>query len=107
MYRRSILLMSAALPLFAACASVDTSETTTVQGVVETVDPGARELLLRGNGGAQSGALLTMVVGSQVQRLNEIHPGDKVNVSYYQAIAAQVVNVFSPTSQPFTHQSVI
>ncbi len=101
MYRRSILLMSAALPLFAACASVDTSETTTVQGVVETVDPGARELLLRGNGGAQSGALLTMVVGSQVQRLNEIHSGDRVNVSYYQAIAAQVVNVFSPTSQPF------
>jgi hypothetical protein len=93
--------MSAALPLLAACASVDTNQTTTAQGVVETVDPVSRELLLRGNGGAQSGALFSMVVGSQVQRLNEIHPGDKVNVSYYQALAAQVVNVFSPTSQPF------
>jgi len=106
MYRRSFLLASGLLPLLAACASVDTEQTTTVHGVVETVDPVSRELLLRGDAGAQSGALLSMVVGSHVQRLNEIHPGDMVTVSYYQALAAQVVNVFSPTSQPFAGVAV-
>jgi len=41
-----------------------------------------------------------------VQRLNEIHPGDRVTVTYYQAIAAQVVNVFSSTSEPFAGVAV-
>ena len=59
------------------------------------------ELLLRGAGGAQSGALLSVVVGPQVQRLDQIRSGDRVTVPYYQALAAQVVNVFSPQSQPF------
>jgi hypothetical protein len=96
-----MLFASAVLPFVAACQSVDVEQTTTMNGVVETVDPVARELLLRGAGGAQSGALLTMVVGPQVQRLNQIRSGDQVTVTYYQALAAQVVNVFSPTSQPF------
>jgi len=101
MYRRSILLASVVLPLVAGCQSLDVQQTTTMNGVVETVDPSSRELLLRGGGGAQSGALLSMIVGPQVQRLNEIRPGDRVAVTYYQAIAAQMVNVFSATSQPF------
>ncbi len=84
-----------------SCApSVDTSQTTTVVGVVETVDPVSRELLLRGNGGAQSGALLSMIVGAHVQRLNEIRPGDRVTVTYYQALAAQVVTVFTGKPSP-------
>ena len=69
--------------------------------MVETVDPVSRELLLRGAGGTQSGVLLTVVVGPQVQRLDQIRPGDRVTVTYYQALRAQVVNVFSPQSQPF------
>jgi hypothetical protein len=101
MYRRSILLASVFLPLVSACQSLDAQQTTTMHGVVETVDPGSRELLLRGDGGAQSGALLSMIVGTQVQRLNEIRPGDRVTVTYYQAIAAQMVNVFSSSSPPF------
>ena len=63
--------------------------------------PSSRELLLRGAGGAQSGVLLSMIVGPQVQRLNQIRPGDQVTATYYQALAAQMVNVFSRTSQPF------
>lgn len=106
MYRRTILLASAFLPLLAACASVDTEQTITMHGVVETVDPVSRELLLRGDAGSQSGALLSMIVGPQVQRLSEIHSGDKVMVTYYQALAAQVVSVFSPTSQPFAGVTV-
>ena len=107
LYRRTFFLAaSSTLALVAACASVDTQQTTTLNGVVETVDPVSRELLLRGQGGAQSGALLSMVVGPQVRRLDQIKPGDRVTVTYYQALAAQVVNVFSPQSQPFEGVSV-
>ena len=101
MYRRAVLLASAVLPFFAGCQSVDTQQTTTMHGVVETVDPVSRELLLRGDGGSQSGVLMSMVVGPQVQRLGEIRPGDPVLATYYQALAAQVVNVFSSSTPPF------
>jgi hypothetical protein len=102
LYRRTFFLTACStMALVTACASVDTQQTTTLNGVVETVDPVSRELLLRGQGGAQSGALLSMIVGPQVQRLDQIKSGDRVTVTYYQAIAAQVVNVFSSQSQPF------
>jgi len=107
MLRRTfVAATSSMLALVAACHSVDVQQTTTLNGVVETVDPVSRELLLRGQGGAQTGALLSMVVGPQVQRVNQIQPGDRVTVTYYQAIAAQVVNVFSSQSQPFEGVSV-
>ena len=102
MLRRTFLLASSTmLALVVACRSVDVQQTTTLNGVVETVDPVSRELLLRGAAGAQSGALLSMIVGPQVQRLDQIRPGDRVTVTYYQALAAQAVNVFSSQSQPF------
>ena len=101
MDRRTTLLGALVLPILASCRSVDTEQTTTVNAVVETVDPTSRELLLRGSGGAQSGALLSMVVSPRVQRLNQIRPGDRVTVQYYQALAAQAVTPFSRTSQPF------
>ena len=95
MNRRTVLLGSFALAALAGCASVDTQQTTTINAVVETVDPVAREILLRGDGGSQSGALLTMIVGNHVPRLNEIHAGDRVTVTYYQALAAQVASPLS------------
>ncbi len=101
MNRRSILLATLALPLLASCASVNTEQTTTIVAVVETIDPVAREILLRGDGGSQSGPLLSMVVGNAVQRLNEIHPGDTVTVSYYQALAAKVASPLAGTNQAF------
>ena len=103
MDRRATLLGALALPLLgaAACRTVDAEQTTTLNAVVETVDPTSRELLLRGAGGAQSGALVSMVVSPRVQRLNQIRPGDRVTVRYYQALAAQAVTPFSRTSQPF------
>ena len=101
MDRRATLIGALALPLLASCRSVDAEQTTTVNAVVETVDPASRELLLRGSGGAQSGALLSMIVGQRVQRLNQIRPGDRVTVKYYQALAAQAVTPFSRTSEPF------
>jgi hypothetical protein len=108
MKRRALLLSGCCLSLVGACqaSSVDAQQTTTINAVVETVDPISRELLLRGAGGAQSGRLLSVIVGSHVQRLDQIHPGDRVKVTYYEALAAQVVNVRSPTSQPFEGVSV-
>ena len=106
MRRRHVLLAVSCIPLLAACHSVEAEQTTTVTAVVETVDPISRELLLRGSGGAQSGALLSMIVSPHVQHLDQIRPGDRVTVTYYQALAAQVVNVFSPSSQPFEGVSV-
>ena len=100
MDRRATLLGALALPLLASCRSVDTEQTTTVNAVVETVDPASRELLLRGSGGAQSGALLSMIVGQRVQRLNQIRPGDRVTVQYYQALAAQAVTPFRAPASP-------
>src|SRR3954453_8922312 len=100
MKRRSLLLGFAGASLLSACVSVDTEQTTTINAVVETVDPNSRELLLRGDAGAQSGRLLSMVVSPRVQRLGQIRPGDHVTVTYYQAIAANLVNVFSGSPPP-------
>ena len=64
MKRRALLLSGCCLSLVGACqsSSVDAEQTTTINAVVETVDPISRELLLRGAGGAQSGRLLSMIV---------------------------------------------
>jgi hypothetical protein len=106
MNRRTTLLAGLAVPLLASCRSVDTEQTTTLNAVVETVDPASRELLLRGGGGTQSGALMSMVVSPRVQRLNQIRPGDRVTVQYYQALAAQAVTPLSRSSQPFENVAV-
>ena len=97
MQRRSLLL----LPLLAACASVDVEQVTTVVGVVETVDRQTREVLLRGQGGAQTGMLLTVIAGRGVQRFDEVRPGSRVTVSYYQALAAQVARPLESSPEPF------
>jgi hypothetical protein len=99
MDRRSLLLLPLGLSALAACASVDTDQVTTMVGVIETVDQTAREVLIRGDGGAQSGALLTMVAGRNVARLNMLRPGDRVTVRYYQALAARVASPLSTAPQ--------
>src|SRR4051812_42392017 len=106
MIRRYLLIASAVLPLLAGCASVNTQQTTTLNAVVETVDPVAREILLRGDGGSQQGALVTMEVSPAVRRLNEIRPGDHVIATYYQAIAAQVANPMSQATSAFAGATI-
>lgn len=102
MKRRPLLL----LPFLAACQSMETDRTTTLVGVVETVDPRSRELLLRGQAGAQTGKLLTVIAGRAVRRLDQVKPGDRVTVRYYQALAAQAVRPGAPGSQPFAGAAV-
>lgn len=101
MKRRHLLALPMTLPLLAACASVDTEQTTILRGVIETVDPATREVLVRGAAGAQSGALLTMIAGRAVTRFSELRPGDNVTVVYFQAIAARVARPLS-TARPAT-----
>jgi len=99
--RRHLLPAPAALGALAACQSVEAEQITTLAGVIETVDVQAREVLLRGQAGAQSGALLTFVAGRGVARLNQLRPGDRVTVRYYQAIAARAVTPLSEAQPPF------
>ena len=100
MQRRSLFLAFGGLSVLGACASVDTEQATTLNAVVETVDPTSRELLIRGDAGSQSGRLLSMIASPRVQRLDQIRSGDHVTVTYYQAIAANVTSVFSSSSPP-------
>lgn len=115
MHRRFLLILPLAL---VACASADTAQTITLVGVVEAVDATSREVLIRGLGhvqsgaqsgaqsGVQSGVLLSMVAGRAVRRMNQIRPGDRVTVVYYQAIAAQAVRPISTAAVPFAGMSI-
>jgi len=100
MLRRTIALGFLAAPLVAGCRSWDVQQTTTASGIVETVDPRSRELLLRGGGGAQSGPLLSMVVGQGVRNLDRVQPADRVNVTYYQGLMARMARPFSSAPAP-------
>jgi len=106
MNRRLFLLLP--LPLLAACQTpeVAVEGTTTIVAVVETVDPTTREVLLRGDAGAQSGRLFTVVAGRAVQRLDQIRPGDRVTVTYFEALAAQVARAGRRGTQPFAGVAV-
>jgi hypothetical protein len=107
MNRRALLFAPLALPLLASCRSVDAQQTTTLVGVVETVDQTSREVLLRGQAGAQSGALVTVIAGRGVQRLAQIKPGDRVTVVYYQALAASAVRPRAGSNPPAAGMMVL
>jgi hypothetical protein len=55
------------------------------EATVLAIDPATREVSLRGPKGPFS-----VVVDSEVKNLDKVHVGDKVVVSYYQGIAAQM-----------------
>jgi hypothetical protein len=51
LFRRTFIpSVLSVLALVAGCRSVDVQQATVMNGVVETVDPASRELLLRGQG---------------------------------------------------------
>jgi hypothetical protein len=62
------------------------SAVVTVKAVVDAIDYSKREVTLKG----PEGNTLTLTVDQQVERLNEIRPGDWVVVDYYISIAAQL-----------------
>jgi len=71
------------------------SELNKVQATVQAVYPDKRSLTLVG----PSGQPQTIFVGADVQ-LDRLHAGDKVNVSYYDGIAAQIAKGGTKLSDP-------
>jgi len=72
-----------------------TSELSTLQATVQAVYPDKRSITLVGPKAQPQ----TISVGPDV-KLEKLHVGDKVNVSYYQGIAAQIVKGGTTVSDP-------
>jgi hypothetical protein len=77
--------------LLAACApkppaTMERESVQTMTATVDAVNLPARMVVLRG----EQNATAAVMVGPQVRNLEQVQPGDKVVVSYYQALAAAV-----------------
>ena len=68
---------------------------TEVSATVEAVDPATRLLTLKGDDGSTA----SFQVGEEVKNLPQIRVGDKVVVSYYQGIAAELQPNGTPLSK--------
>jgi hypothetical protein len=79
----------------AADAPAVTSQLSTLQATVQAVYPDKRSLTLVGPKGQPQ----TVFVGPDV-KLDRLHAGDKVNVSYYQGVAAQIAKGGTKVSDP-------
>jgi len=71
------------------------SELTKVQATVQSIDPKSREVTIVGPKGP-----VTVVVGPDVHNFQNIRVGDKVNVSFYQGVAAQIAKGAQKVSDP-------
>jgi hypothetical protein len=72
-----------------------TSKTSTITATIQAVYPDKRSLTLVG----PKGQVRSIFVGPDV-KLDRLHAGDKVNVSYYQGIAAQLARNGQKVSDP-------
>jgi hypothetical protein len=66
-----------------------------VEVTIEAIDPATREVVLRGANGPYS-----IAVGPEVKNLDRLHVGDKVIVSYYQGLAAQMGKADTKATDP-------
>jgi hypothetical protein len=78
-----------------AAAPAVTSKLSTVQATVQAVYPDKRSLTLVGPDGKQQ----SIFVGQDV-KLDQLHAGDKVVVSFYQGLAAQIAKGDQTVSDP-------
>jgi hypothetical protein len=93
MKRSNVLCMSLSiLTLAAACAwaqdstePVVTTRGQQITATVQAIDPATRDVTLNGPGG-----IVSFQVDPSVTRLENVHVGDKVVVSYYEGIAARL-----------------
>src|SRR5215470_4462186 len=65
------------------------------QATVQALDPATREVTLNGPKGQFS-----VVAGPEVKNLDKVQVGDKVTVSYYEGIAAQMAKGASKAEEP-------
>jgi hypothetical protein len=98
---RLSLLALAALGMHAwaqqSTAPVVRSQLKTVEATVTAIDPATREVTLSGPKGPVS-----FQVGSEARNFDKVHVGDKVQVTYYQGIAAQMSKGGAKASEPAT-----
>lgn len=96
-WQLAILALVATAPAWAQQGNTPavTSELSTVQATIQAVYPDKRSLTLVG----PSGQPQTIFVGSDV-KLDKLHAGDKVNVSYYEGYAAQIAKGTTKLSDP-------
>jgi hypothetical protein len=72
-----------------------TSNVVRTSATVTAIDPAKREVTIQGDHGP-----LTVQVGPDVKNFNNLKVGDRVNISYYQGIAAQIVKGGKKVSDP-------
>ena len=100
--RNVLLLAMVALPgpvLLSGCASpppvttsVSDDAAVTITAVVESVDMARRAVLLSG----PRGGLQTIFVSDEVRNLAQVKAGDRVNITYREAWAAEIVAPGTP-----------
>ena len=71
------------------------ARTVSVSAIVEAVDPANQQITLKDDKGEST----SLKVGKDVN-LKAVQPGDKVNVSYTQALATQMINTQEPMTEP-------
>jgi hypothetical protein len=80
------------------------SEFQKIESTVEAINPTTRQVSLRTPNGPVS-----FVAGPDVKNLAKVHVGDKVVVSYYQGVAAQIAKgdtkVKDPAASTFTYRT--
>lgn len=88
--RTSGLAIACALLTTAACTSppdpVNVENTVSMSATVEAVDLATRMVSLRG----ENGRTATVHVTDEVRNLEQIEPGDRVVVTYFEALAARL-----------------
>jgi hypothetical protein len=82
----SLVIAAFAVSAAAAPKPFEKGETHQATATVESVDQATRIVQLKSANGP-----LSFVAGPEVKNLGQVHVGDKVNVTYYQGLAAKVV----------------
>ena len=93
---RVIALIIAAFPALAlAQQPVVSSRLLKAEATVTAINPATREVTLEGANGP-----FNLTAGPQVKNLDKVHVGDKVVVSYYEGIAAQMAKGAEHAAEP-------
>ena len=90
----TLLAITALPPTIGAAATVSDEEQ--ISAVVDSVDLVTRQVLLRG----PQGGLVTVTAGPEVRNLAQLKPGDKVVVTYREALAAELAKPGSSAPPP-------
>ncbi len=79
-------MCAAGVAAHAQPAPAAVQQTSTVTAIVESIDHSTRQVLLS----EQNGDLVTVTAGPGVRNLDKVHAGDKLVITYQEAVAAQL-----------------